>query len=293
MELLAKIREIRSEKAGTDKRDNAKQPIYERSDLAKIQKRIDKTLDPSFSLWWRVSIATGWRTNDVCRLTFSDIDFASGTATITVSKQTKAAEARAFSKTLKQAKESLKKQAALAGDFDTYMAIDQLHYKQLLESDLVTIQQKQEIEAKATEAVQSAPVKRDTKALPSAVLKEISERMGKNTYDDFVFSRRLMKANAIKNMDGHLSRVGVWKALKAVFAWFAETVGAKLKLSAYSARKTFAYLMLRGKSGSEQNLTEVMQAFGHSSIQMTMRYLGLESRSETMQRDMVTDWQFG
>lgn len=287
MELLSKIRELRDLHTSDKKKTNTKQPIYELDDQRAILDRIKDTLDPTYSLWWRVAVSTGWRTADVCRLQFSDINFDDGTATIVVAKQTKAAEARAYNKALKTYRDELKRQAAMSGDLNRYMQLDQLDHKQLLDSDMITIEQRAELEALITDAVSRAPVKRDTKTLPKNVLNEIMERMERNIFDDYVFSRRLMAANSIKNKDGHLSRVGVWKALKAVFTWFTNAIGKKLKLSAYSSRKTFAYRMLRGKSGREQNLTEVMQAFGHSSIQMTMKYLGLSSKADELQRELA------
>ena len=287
MELLSKLRELRSQahSNGSSVKTNTKQPIYDRIEQDKVMGRIEKTLDPMFATWWRVSIATGWRTSDVCSLKFSDIDFQAGTATIIVAKQTKAAEARAYNKVLKLAQAKAKKAAAMGGDLQRYMLIDQTDYKNI--ADIMTPDQVTTLESDLLKAVSNAPQKIDTKKLPVKVLEEIKIRKDANIWDDYVFSRALMKSHRAKNMvDSCISRQGVWKALKTVFVWFTAEVNGALKLSAYSSRKTFAYRMLRGVTGKENNIAETMAAFGHSSIMMTQKYLGLQSKADELQAAM-------
>lgn len=286
MELLNKIRSVRqTASTGMDREGmNTKSPIYDRIEQQKVLSRIEETLDPMYSLFWRVSVATGWRTSDVIELEFSNIDFNSGTASIIVNKQTRSAEARAFNKVLSNWKQQLKKEAALQGDANRHMLIDMCEVKNI--QSLMTEEQVGKLEIDLQQAVNNAPVKRDSKKLPAKVLELIRVRMEKNHHDGFVFSRSLSSSNRAINKGGHVTRQSVWKGLKAVFDWFSESVNGALKLSAYSSRKTFAYRMLKGVTGKENNIAETMQAFGHSSISMTMKYLGLASKADELQAQL-------
>jgi len=287
MELLQKIRTLRcSATAGIDLTGSkTKSPIYDRIEQQKVLTKIDETLDPMYSLFWRLSVATGWRTSDVLELEYSNVNFDTGMASIVVNKQTKSAEARAFNKVLANCKQQLKKQASLSNDQHRYMIVDMCEIKEI--QSLMTEGEVCQLEAELLAAVSSAPVKRDTKKLPRKVLELIQEHKERNHFDNFVFSRHLSSSNRTKNIEGHISRQGVWKGLKSVFNWFSKEVNAALKLSAYSSRKTFAYRLYKGVNGNESNIAEVMQAFGHSSIQMTISYLGLASKADEIQAQMV------
>lgn len=286
MELLNKIRSIRkTASTGLDTAGSkTKSPIYDRIEQQKVLTRIEEKLDPMYSLFWRVSVATGWRTSDVLELEFNNIDFDTGIASIIVNKQTKAAEARAFNKVLANWKQQLKKEAVHNSDQTRYMNIDMCEIKDI--QSFMTVEQVSQLEIDLQQAVNNAPVKRDSKKLPSKVLELIRVRMQKNHHDDYVFSRSLSSSNRAVNIDGHITRQSVWKGLKAVFDWFSKAVNGALKLSAYSSRKTFAYRMLKGVTGKENNIAETMQAFGHSSISMTMKYLGLASKADELQAQL-------
>jgi integrase len=186
---------------------------------------------------------------------------------------------------LKAWKEQLKKAAMLAGNQQQYMIIDMTDFKNIV--DLVPAEDMAQLEIELSEAVNNAPVKTDTKKLPAKVIELIRQRKEKNKHDDFVFSCSMLNSNRARNLSGHIKRQAIWAALKTkVFNWFAETINGALKLSAYSSRKTFAYRMLKGVSGKENNIAEVMQAFAHSSISMTMKYLGLASKAELLQAEL-------
>lgn len=287
MELLNKIRSIRkaATSAGTTTGTNSKSPVYDRIEQQKVLSRIESELDPMYSLFWRISVATGWRTSDVIELEFNNINFDTGIASIVINKQTRAAEARAFNKVLENWKQQLKKEAALQGDANRHMVVDMCEVGNI--QTLMTVEQIGKLEIDLQLAVNNAPVKRDSKKLPKVVLDIIKDRMDKNHHDNFIFSRSLSSSNRAVNEEGHITRQAVWKGLKAVFVWFKAEVNGALKLSAYSTRKTFAYRMLKGITGKENNIGEVMQAFGHSSIQMTFKYLGLASKADELQAAMA------
>lgn len=286
-DLLKKIRTLRTEATAANNTagTNTKSPIYERIEQQKVLARIESTLDPMYALYWRLGVATGWRLSDILELEFSDIDFNTGKASITVNKQTKSAEARAFNKVLATYKQKIKQLAAMEGDHGRYMQADMADIKDI--ASMLNAEQTAQLEQDLIKAVSNAPIKRDTKQLPIKCLELIAERQAMNHHDNFVFSRSLMASNRARNIEGRVARQGIWRGLSKVFEWFKENVNACLKLSAYSTRKTFAYRLLKGVSGTEQNISEVMQAFGHSSIAMTMKYLGLASKADDLQAQML------
>jgi integrase len=286
-DLLNKIRTLRTEATGATATtgSNTKSPIYDRIEQQKVLSHIEETLDPMYALYWRLGVATGWRLSDILELEFSDIDFTTGKASIVVNKQTKSAEARAFNKVLATWKQKVKQLAAMNGDHTRYMQADMIDIKDI--SSLLNEEQTEQLEQDLIKAVSNAPIKRDTKQLPAKCLELIAERQAMNHHDNFIFSRSLMTSNRARNVNGRVARQGIWKGLDKVFDWFKDNVNACLKLSAYSTRKTFAYRMLKGVNGTEQNISEVMQAFGHSSIAMTMKYLGLASKADDLQTSLL------
>lgn len=75
-------------------------------------------------LWWNIATVTGWRTSDVCALQYSCVNWETGQATIVVSKQTKAAEARVTRKGIEIVRQQRKDAARLAADHIAYMRWD-------------------------------------------------------------------------------------------------------------------------------------------------------------------------
>ncbi|EPY9681305.1 tyrosine-type recombinase/integrase, partial [Klebsiella pneumoniae] len=98
--LTAKARQLRGNvvKAVSTKGSRTMTPVYDRDEQRKLRERIQQTQPDWVLLWWDIATVTGWRTSDVCNLRYSCINWETGTATIVVAKQTKAAEARASRK---------------------------------------------------------------------------------------------------------------------------------------------------------------------------------------------------
>jgi integrase len=289
MELLEAIRAERDQEntSKLKKTTNQKQPIYSRKQQKIILNKIKGTLDPYYLLFWEISVATGWRTSDVLRMLFKNINLKTGDATIIISKQTKAAEARAFRAVLTSYKERLKKQVIAENDHAQYMKIDMCPLDKI--NELLTPDELKELKKDLIKAINKAPVMRDKKRLPNHVLKIIKERTKTNKKDSFIFSKSLAFANTLNRRVGHISRQTIWAGLKSVFIWFKNTINSKLNLSAYSSRKTFAYRMLKGVSLDQNNISEVMEAFGHSSVKMTFKYLCLESNAQQLQNALLDD----
>ncbi|MEI9716897.1 integrase [Moellerella wisconsensis] len=279
--LLAKLRELRGNvstaisKVGT----KTKQPIYDKREQAKLLDYMAKTQPDFVMIWWEISISTGWRTADVCRLQYSNIDFETGIATITVAKQSRAAESRAYRKGLLAIKESRKRDAMMQGDAVQYMKLDAAPLESF--SSGLSDEEEQLI----SELVSSAPIKTDSKKLPAGLLKRLQRRQEMNLCDDYVFSRSQCSSNYGKTLDGHITRQAIWKRLCSVFAWFAKMVNSKLKLSAYSTRKTFAYNVM--KLAGADGLLLASEALGHSNPSVTRRYLGLASKCQEIQERLI------
>ena len=124
-ELLKKFRALRGQTANASTvGSKTKQPIYEVAEQQQLMAHIKRTQPEWMALFWQISVATGWRTSDVCRLSYASIDWNDGTATIRVSKQTLSAESRAYRKGLTIVKESRKRAALLNNDPAEYMRID-------------------------------------------------------------------------------------------------------------------------------------------------------------------------
>lgn len=282
-ELLKKFRALRGKSASTSTvGSKTKQPIYEAAEQKQLMAHIKRTQPEWLALFWQISVATGWRTSDVCRLSYSNIDWNDGTATIRVSKQTLSAESRAYRKGLLVVKETRKREALLNNDPSTYMRLDAAPVESF--ADGLTAEE----DAMIAELVAAAPVKTDRKKLPAALLAKLKERKARNFADDFVFSRSQTESNRSKWQEGCVTRQAVWKRLTAVFAWFAKEVNAKLKLSAYSARKCFAYAMYQAaEKAGQSGLMAACTALGHGSPEVTRRYLGLSSIVENLQAKMA------
>lgn len=261
---------------------NTKTPVYDANEQRRLRERIAKTLPEWVTLWWDISVATGWRTADVCNLTYDCIDWNTGDVTITVAKQTKAAEARAVRKGIELVRAARKDAARLASDHVAYMVWDSATPDELAAS------MNDDERQKCFELVQSAAVKRDTKTLSPGLLKRLRERMERNLVDGFVFSRSQMAANRVQSLDGPVTRQTIWKRLSGVCAWFMGHVNNKLKLSAYSTRKIAAVNMMnQAKAKGVDGLLAASEMLGHSSTAITRTYLRLDSVVKELQREMV------
>lgn len=282
-DLLTRLRSLRGKSsAKSSAGTKTKQPIYEAGEQQQLMSYIRKTQPEWLSLFWQISVATGWRTSDVCRLEYSSIDWQNGTATITVSKQTLSAESRAYRKGLLKVKETRKREALLANNPSEYMHLDATP----VESFAASLSSEEE--SMIGEMVAAAPVKTDRKKLPVSLLKKLQERRENNFADDYVFSRSQSESNRSRWQSGHITRQAVWKRLAVVFAWFAKAVNEKLKLSAYSARKCFAYALYQAaEKAGQSGLMAACTALGHGSPEVTRRYLGLDSIVEDLQAKLA------
>ncbi|MGL6124681.1 MAG: tyrosine-type recombinase/integrase [Shewanella sp.] len=274
--LLAKLRLAATPSNATKAANNTKSAIAE-PDQATVKTYIRKHCAAWLSDFFSLSVCTGWRTQDCASLTSDCIDWETGKVTITISKQTKAAESRSYAKALEVVRESRKAQAVAVGDSNGYMVWSAASRDTVAES-LTEDEQNQ-----VGQAVANAPRKVDTKQLPAGLVKRLRALADQNPYDNYIFSSTLTQSNRCISRTGSITRQTIWAHMKQVFAALAGTIANAAKLSAYSLRKTFAINMLAAAKG---NISIVMALFGHSTISMTTRYLGLDSDAEALQSAM-------
>lgn len=282
--LTAKARELRGNvvKAATTKGSRTMTPVYEREEQRKLRERIQQTQPEWVLLWWDIATVTGWRTSDVCNFRYSCINWETGTATIVVAKQTKAAEARATRKGIEIVRQQRKDAARLAADHIAYMKWDSVSCDELAAG------MTDEEQAIVFELVAKAEVKHDTKQLPPGIIKRLRERLERNLIgDDLVFSRSQIESNRCQTLEGSVTRQTIWKKLHGVMTWFTHFVNTKLRLSAYSSRKIAAFNLM--SAGGEQGLLVASEMLGHSNPAITRTYLQLGSKAAAIQSRLAME----
>lgn len=278
-QLLAQLRQNAAPIQNAATRTNTKAPISE-PDQATIRAYIEQH-EPAWLLaFYDLSLETGWRTGDVANLRYECIDFTKGEVKIVVAKQSKAAQARALAKGLKEIRESRQAAALAASDAAGFM-----RWSVATRDELAAAASPAELDRLQT-LVASAPRKVDTKRLSPDLLRRLAAMKDAAFWQDgFVFSRALTASNRSRMESGHaITRSTMWARMRGVFRACAELVANAAKLSAYSLRKTFAVAMYRASGFS---VAAVMKAMGHSSEAMSLRYMGLDDESARVQAAMV------
>lgn len=282
--LTAKARELRGNvvKAISTKGSRTMTPVYDHDEQIKLRERIQQTQPEWVLLWWDIATVTGWRTADVCNLRYSCINWETGQATIVVSKQTKAAEARATRKGIEIVRRQRKETARIEADHIAYMKWDSISCDELA-ADMTD--EEQEI---VFGLVSRAEIKHDTKQLPEGVIKRLRERQEHNLVeDDLVFSRSQIESNRCQSLEGSVSRQTIWRKLHDVMQWFTRFINSKLRLSAYSSRKIAAFNLM--SAGGEQGLLVASEMLGHSNPAITRTYLQLGSKAAAIQSRLAME----
>lgn len=277
--LLAQLRATAAPIESTPAKSNTKRPISE-PDQATVRAYIEKTQAEWMLVFHDLSLETGWRTSDVANLRYECIDFTKGEARIVVAKQTRSAQARALSKGLAQLRTTRKQAALSQGDAVGYMRWDAA-----TRDELAADATPEEVEHLA-HLISTAPKKIDTKRLSAGLLARLKDMESAAFWGDgFIFSRALTASNATRLQSGApITRQTVWARFRAVFDELAGLLEQAVELSAYSLRKTWARRLYEATGKS---IGAVMAQFGHSSAQMSMRYLSLDDEAAEAQARMV------
>lgn len=277
--LLAQLRQNAAPIQSTATRTNTKAPISE-PDQGTIRAYIAANQPAWLLAFYDLSLETGWRTADAANLRYEAIDWETASVTIQVSKQSKAAQARALAKGLKEIRESRMNACLAASDAAGFM-----RWSVATRDELAAAASPAELD-RLGELVASAPRKVDTKRLSADLLRRLKEMQAQAFWEDgYVFSRALSASNSARLDSGKpLSRQTVWARFKGVFAACAEQIANAAKLSAYSLRKSFSVALYRAAGNS---VAAVMRAMGHSSEAMSLRYMGLDDTCAEAQAAMV------
>lgn len=266
-QLLAKIRAaVTPAQAVKSAKGNAKAPISE-PDQATVRQYIEQNEPAWMLMWYDLSIQTGWRTADVANLTYDSISWDEGTATIVISKQSKAAQSRALSRGIREIQETHKQTALIAGNTADFMKWSTASRNELLES--ATPEQLNRINS----LIDNAKIKTDTKPLTDDQIARLKAMREANFMDNLVFSRFQTVSNRTRMVSGFaITRGTFWQRMRQVFRALADVIENAAKLAAYSTRKTFAVNVY---NAGGRDIAKVMQAMNHSSPDMSMRYMGM------------------
>lgn len=277
-QLLAQLRANSAPIQSTAARQNVKAPIAQ-PDQATIRAYIEAT-QPAFMLAFHdIAIQTGHRTNDIAALTYSAVDWSTGTLTVTVSKQTLAAQARAYSRGLREIREARQAAALAAGDAVAYMQAGAMS-----RDELAAVASPAQLD-RLQQLLDKAPRKVSTMPLSADLLARLKVMRDQNFMDDYIFSRYQTSSNSTRMVSGHhITRQTFWAKFKAIFEAVASQIQNALKLSAYSLRKTFCRNLYEA---SGRSIAAVMKIVGHSTEAMTLKYLGCDDEAARVQAVMV------
>ena len=278
-QLLAQLRQNAAPIQSTATRTNTKAPISE-PDQATIRAYIEQHQPAWLLAFYDLSLETGWRTADAANLRYEAIDWETASVTIQVSKQSKAAQARALAKGLREIRESRMNACLVASDAAGFM-----RWSVATRDELAAAASPAELDRLQT-LVASAPRKVDTKRLSADLLARLAAMKDAAFWQDgFVFSRALTVSNRSRLESGYpITRSTMWARLRAVFDACAEQIANAPKLSCYSLRKSFAVALY---NAAGRSVAAVMRAMGHSSEAMSLRYMGLDDESARVQAAMV------
>lgn len=257
------------------------QPISNKQHLVIAENHIKSNFDAAYHLIYRVGIETGFRITDITELQYSDVDFERGTISIAENKGTKARKARARLKVLEQVKNELI--ATFSNDPSKMMNVFITPAKDIY--PLVTDIMRPLVDKRIKEAMEAAPEKKRTAKLSQrtlVILKARQERYRAIDGGD-VFSRRTLSSNRARNTEGVITRQACWK----VFSTLTDVIsklGEKVKVACHSLRKIFARHLYHA---TNKDIGLLMRTIGHSSPEMSLRYIGITETEELAAADSL------
>lgn len=257
------------------------QPISNKQHLVIAESHIQANFDAAYHLIWRVGIETGFRITDITEIRYSDIDFDKGTISIAENKGTKARKARARLKVLEQVKNELI--AANSANPSAMMNVFITPAKEIY--PLVTDVMLPLVDKRIAEAMEAAPEKKRTAKLSNRTIEMIKARQERYSLFDGgnVFSRRTLSSNRARNTEGVITRQACWK----VFSTLTDVIsklGEKVKIACHSLRKIFARHLYHA---TNKDIGLLMRTIGHSSPEMSLRYIGITETEELAAADSL------
>jgi integrase len=256
-------------------------PIANKQHLLIAEQHIKANFDAAYHLIWKIGTETGFRITDITEMQYSNINFDAGTVTIAENKGTKARAARARLKVLEQVKNELIASNSASPEKMMQVFITPVKDIYPLVDDIM----RPLVDKRIKEAMESAPEKKRTARLSKRTLEMLKARQERYRAIDEgnIFSRRTLSSNRARNTEGVISRQSCWK----VFSKLTDLLvglGEKIKVGCHSLRKIFAR-HLYFATGKDIGL--LMRTIGHSSPEMSLRYIGITSEEELEAQDKL------
>lgn len=250
------------------------EPIADKQHIKKAAKFIKDNFDPAYSLIWQIGVETGYRITDITELKYSDIDHDNCTIKVAENKGTRSNQARARLKVLEQVKNELI--AKYSNDNQKMMQVYITKPKDvysLVQDDLRPL-----VDARIATAVSKAPVKYRIAKLSKLTLVKIKARGHKYSFidDGFLFARSTMASNRAKNCTGVITRQSCYRVFSQLTGFMA-ALGQKVRIACHSLRKIFARHLY---TSSGNNIGLLMKVIGHSSPEMSLRYIGINDTEQ-------------
>lgn len=250
------------------------EPIADKQHVKKATRFIKDNFDPAYALIWQIGIETGYRITDITELKYSDIDQDNNTIKVAENKGTRANQARARLAVLEQVKNELI--AKHSNDNQKMMQVYITKPKDVYE--LITDDLKPLIDTRIATAIVKAPVKYRTAKLSQQTMAKINARAKKYSFidDGFLFARSTLNSNRAKNCEGVVTRQSCYRVFSQLTG-FMLTLGQKVKIGCHSLRKIFARHLY---TSSNNNIGLLMKVIGHSSPEMSLRYIGINNTEQ-------------
>ena len=118
-----------------------------------------------------------------------------------------------------------------------------------------------EINEHKTGKPKQVKINRSVKDVLKKLLKEITQRKGSVSADDYIFSNGRAREN-------HISRVQAWRIIKKA----VKALAIRGNIACHSLRKTFGYYAWKYL---KKSAALIMDVYNHSSFEVTKRYLGI------------------
>ncbi|HHZ70436.1 MAG TPA: integrase, partial [Methylococcaceae bacterium] len=134
------------------------------------------------------------------------------------------------------------------------------------------------IDKRIEDAMIKAPLKYRTAKIGVSTVKRIQARQAKyNKIDNGqLFSRSTLSSNRARNIDGVITRQSCYKVFSKITAYMA-TIGESVKIACHSLRKIFARHLY---VSSGNNIGLLMKVIGHSTPEMSLRYIGINDSEQ-------------
>lgn len=278
------------------------QPIIKRKHIKKCGIYIRDNFDPAYHLIYLFGIDTGFRITDITEMKYSNFCFDTNTVSIIENKGLRAKRARA----------RVDAMGTYLSDIVNYYRTDAPMFRratklkarevygqqinvetgkpsgEIVFNDLVPREMRDEILLDIKVAVNRvSKAARETDVDPK-IMSMLKERQAKykDVDDGNIFARSTLASNRAKSGAGVITRQACWRVFSKL-SGFLSSLGTKVKIAAHSLRKCFARTLYES---SNNNIGLVMTLIGHSSPEMSLRYIAIDKELKKTANDNRRAW---